>query len=299
MRAIVAVDKFRGFATATAAAHAIATGMSECGVDATPLPVGDGGENTADAIWRVTGGEWIPVEGLDAWDRPVTARLLRLPLGDIVLEAAHVIGLRDRPDGHSPARCSSAALGALIRSAAPYVRRRLVVCLGGTATLYGGRGLAGVLGGRIPVERVVVAADVDVTYHDCVRVFGRQKGATPAEIADLSAALTSTAAELSAGAGVDLCRLPFCGGVAGALACLGAELCGGFAVYCALTGFVDAVREADVLIAGEGRADATTWLGKAAGEVIRFARASGSGPGLWRAPSLQTRGARSWTRAPR
>ncbi|GAA3216528.1 glycerate kinase [Dactylosporangium siamense] len=283
LRAIVAADKFRGFATALSASREIAAGMREVGVDAVPLPVGDGGEETARAVHHVTGGTWVVVDAVNAWGRPVAAQVLQVPNGDTLLEAADVIGLHARPADASPLTLSSAALGQLIRRAAPHVDRRLVVCLGGTATMDGGRGLVEALDGRLPVDRVLVAADVDVGYSDCVRLFARQKGATPAEAAQLSRNARRTGAQLERAAGIDPRVLPFGGaggGIGGALACLGAELRGGFSVYCALTGFADAVRGADVLIAGEGCADRTTWLGKAPGEVIRLARRGGMIAGL-------------------
>jgi glycerate kinase len=283
MRIVVAADKFRGFATALSASTEIAAGLCECGLDAVALPVGDGGEGTTHSVHRVTGGAWVVMDATDAWGRLVAVPVLQVPNGDTLIQAADVVGLQSRPAAVSPRTLSSAALGHLMLAVARHVEGRLVVCLGGTATLDGGKGLVAALGGRLPVDRVLVAADVNVGYFEAVPVFGLQKGATPAELPQLAREVAQTGADLARAAKLDLRALPFGGaggGIAGALACLGAELRGGFSVYCALTGFPDAVRGADVLVAGEGRADHTTWLGKAPGEVIRLARRGGMAAGL-------------------
>ena len=109
-----------------------------------------------------------------------------------------------------------------------------------------------------------VACDVTAAFLDAPRLFGPQKGAGPAEIAELErrfAALEELVLfQHKPGAGA-------AGGLGAALASLGAELVPGAALVLDTIGF-DASGY-DLVVTGEGRVDATTALGKAPGEVVR------------------------------
>jgi glycerate 2-kinase len=115
-----------------------------------------------------------------------------------------------------------------------------------------------------------VLCDVQTTLYDAPRVFGPQKGATPADVATLETRFRSfdavaPFAEL-AGSGA-------AGGLGAAFAALGAELVPGAAAVLDLVGFDP--RGYDLVVTGEGRVDATTSEGKAPVEVARRCRAAG------------------------
>lgn len=263
MRALACPASLKGVLDAAAAAAALAEGLRGASVDATELPVADGGEGTLEALHASLGGEWRRAAVHDAFGRPRSARWLALPEGSAVVEAAEAIPLD--PGRLDPMRASSRGLGELILAVGRPAR--LVVGLGGTATVDGGAGLLEVVR-ELPAP-TRVACDALVPLLDAARLFSAQKGATPEQAAVLEARLAATErlapfAELP-GAGA-------AGGLGAALASLGAELMPGASFVLDLLGFDP--RGYDLVVTGEGTVDRTTATGKAPGEIAaRCARA--------------------------
>jgi glycerate kinase len=140
--------------------------------------------------------------------------------------------------------------------------KQLLVCLGGTANVDGGRGLLEELD-ELPAP-TRVACDVDAPLLDAARVFASQKGASPQQALELEAQLTAMA-ELAPYA-----QLPgagAAGGLGAALASLGAELVPGAPLVLDRVGFDPTGY--DLVVTGEGTVDRTTARGKAPGEVAR------------------------------
>lgn len=264
MRALACPASLKGVLDAAAAAAALATGLRAGGAEAVELPVADGGEGTADAIQRSLGGTWHRAVVPDAFGHARTARWLELPDGTAIVEAAEAIPLD--PDRLDPMRASSRGLGELIAAAgsAP----RLLVGLGGTATVDGGAGLREALPELSAPTRV--ACDTLVPLLDAARLYARQKGATPEQIDELAARLVAMD-ELAAFAGLP--GAGAAGGLGAALASLGAELVPGAALVLTTAGFEPA--GFDLVVTGEGRVDRTTATGKAPGEVARRCREAG------------------------
>jgi glycerate 2-kinase len=266
MRALLSPASLKGVLTAGEAAAALAEGLP----GAVSLPVADGGEGTAEVLRAALGGEWRAARVADPLGRPVEARWLVLPGGEAVVEAAAALGLPLlSPEERDPLRASSRGLGELVAAALEGGASSLLVALGGTATVDGGAGLLEVLG-ELPPTRVL--CDVRTRLDDAARVFGPQKGASPEDVAVLEARLAALGrlrpyAELP-GSGA-------AGGLGAALASLGAELVEGAAAVLDLVGFDDALAACDLVVTGEGAVDATTFEGKAPGEVAARARAAG------------------------
>ena len=237
-RAIACPDSLKAVLPAREAAAALARGFGDVGVDCAQLPLADGGEGTADAL---------------------AGRL-----GDAaVVEAAQHIPFD--PAARDVGAASSRPLGeAIAQVRAP----RLVVGLGGTANMDGGAGLLEVLH-ALPAPTLVLC-DVETTLYDAPRTFGPQKGATPAQAAELEMRFRADErlapyAQLS-GSGA-------AGGLGAALASLGAELVPGAASILDLLGFEPAAY--DLVVTGEGRVDVTSSAGKVTGEVARRCAAAG------------------------
>ena len=218
----------------------------------------DGGEGTLDALCDLVGY----VDAVDAFDRPRRARVGRRRDATIV-EAAEVIPLD--PERLDVDAASSRGFGELLRQLRP---ERLVVSLGGTATMDAGAGLLEVLD-ALPAPTTVLC-DVRTTLYDAPRLFGPQKGATSEQVAALEgrfralAALAPFATVPGSGAA---------GGLGAALASLGAELVPGAPAVLDLVG-LDPARY-DLVVTGEGRVDETTPEGKAPAEVARRCAAAG------------------------
>ena len=260
MRALASPASLKGVLTAAEAATALARGMRSAGAEAVELPVADGGEGTAEALWLSRGGAWREADVHDAFDAPRRGRWLSLPDGTAVVEAAAAVPLD--PARLDPLVASSRGFGELVAAALADGANSLLLCLGGTATMDAGEGFLEVLG-ELPVP-ARVACDVRATLAEAPRLFGPQKGAGPAEMAELERRFAARE-EL-----VLVQHKPFtgaAGGLGAALATLGAELVPGAALVLDEVGF-DA-SAFDLVVTGEGRVDATTALGKAPGEVVR------------------------------
>ncbi|MCW2635671.1 MAG: glycerate kinase [Blastococcus sp.] len=281
-RVVAAPDKFRGSATATQVARAVAAAAASAGWTCVQLPMADGGEGTLDAFGggnrttRVTGPHGLPLDA--AWR-----------LGDdgiAVVESALASGLAlaGGAGGNDPMAATTRGTGELIAAALAAGARRVVVSLGGSATTDGGLGAVDVLERYAPFDGVdgrpdvLVACDVRTAFGDAAAVFGPQKGATPAEIVELTDRLERLAARYRERFGVDMTRIEgagAAGGLGGGLAALGARLVPGFDLIAEHTGLPDAIATADAVVTGEGRLDAASFSGKVVGGVLELAARSG------------------------
>ena len=264
-RALACPASLKGVLSAREAAAALADGLRTW-ADVDELPVADGGEGTLEVLHVAVGGEWHDAEVSDAFGALRAARWLLLPDGTAVVEAAQAIPLD--PARLDAMHASSRGLAQLIRAVGN--PDRLLVCLGGTANVDGGRGLLGELDGLPAPTRA--ACDVDVALLDAARVFAKQKGASPEQMRELEARLAAMP-EL-----VPYASLPgagAAGGLGAALAYLGAQLVPGSRHVLDVIGF-DPVGY-DLVVTGEGTVDATTGRGKAPGEVSRRCVLAGVG----------------------
>jgi glycerate kinase len=257
VNALASPASLKGVLSAREAAAFLAEGFRGGGTEATELPIADGGEGTAEVLGaRVL----ARVRVSDAFGQPREAPIRALPDGTAVVESAEAIPLD--PQRLDPLTASSRGLGELI---AEVEAERLLVCLGGTANADGGSGLREVLS-ELPAPTTVLC-DALVPLRDAALRFAPQKGATPEQVGLLErrlAAMTELApyAELP-GAGA-------AGGLGAALAALGGELVPGAREVLERLRFRDRVREASLVVTGEGTIDATTTTGKAPGEALRI-----------------------------
>jgi glycerate 2-kinase len=279
VRALACPASFKGVLSASAAAAALGEGLKAGGADVEHVPVADGGEGTADVLYAARGGEWRVAHVSDPLGRPVDARWLLLPDGTGVVEAAAAVGLPLlAPDELDPLRASSRGFGELVATALDEGAQRLLLCLGGVATVDGGAGMRAALaeGRRAPSTTVLqgsaVACDVSTRLGDAARLFGPQKGASPADVAELERRLGGME-ELRPYA--DLPGAGAAGGLGAALAALGATLLPGATLVLETIGFRARLDGASLAVTGEGQVDATTAEGKAPGAVAAACREAG------------------------
>lgn len=318
MRVVVAPDKFGGTLSAPEAARAIARGWAHGDPEALieEIPVADGGEGTLETLVSAMGGERRRHVVTGPLGDPVEAdfALVRSAGGmEAIVEMARASGLRLVPeDRRDPLLATSRGTGELILAAARERPRRIVVCLGGSATNDGGAGMAQALGVRLRDARdgelgpggaalrglasidtsalapevrgieIVVATDVDSLLTGpagASAVFGPQKGASAEEVRVLDEALRHFGAVIREQLGIDVAGVPGSGAAgglgAGLLAFLGAHIRPGFDVVAEALGLERRLQGADVVVTGEGRFDAQTARGKAPAGVLRLARDAG------------------------
>jgi glycerate kinase len=265
-------DKFRGSLTADEAARAFAAGVERAGRRARRLPLADGGEGTLAVLCpraddlraaRVTGPLGTPVEA--RWG---------LRDGTAVVEMAQASGLALVEGPNDPLRATTRGTGELIRIALDAEPERVIVGVGGSATVDGGLGAIEALDGDLRGADVVVACDVDTLFPAAARVFGPQKGADGRAVAELERRLEELAQRYEATWGVDVSALPgsgAAGGLAGGLAALGARLVPGASLVADVVGLRAALARASLALTGEGRFDRTSLSGKGVGHVLQVA----------------------------
>ena len=315
MKLVIAPDSFKESLSARAVAEAIAAGWARVYPDADLLlcPMADGGEGTVDALLSATGGTLQQTRVSGPLGDPVEARWGLLPDAQAIIEMAEASGLhRVEPARRDVLAASSHGTGELIRAALDAGVRRIVLGLGGSATNDGGAGLLAALGvrfldragqelalggaalaslsqidltgldTRLAQVEVMVAADVDNPLcgpRGASAVFGPQKGASPAQVEQLDAALAHYADVMAATLGEDLRDYPGVGAAGGlgfaARAVLRAAFRPGVELVAELSGLAAAVERADLVITGEGRLDGQSLHGKTPVGVARIARAAG------------------------
>lgn len=318
MRIVVAPDSFTGSSTAAEAAAAIAGGWREVrpADEVLELPQADGGVGTLDVVAHAVPDAVLHTAGTvtGADGRPAPARWLELPDGTALVELADCVGLVNmvRPD---PLGASTHGLGELLSRVLDAGARRVVVGLGGSGSTDGGAGALSALGARLldaqgrelpdgggalarlarieidelrsPPAELTLWCDVEAPLtgpHGAASVFGPQKGATPAQVRELGAALAHFANVL--GGEPDAPGSGAAGGTAyGLQTAWGARIASGSDAVAQLTGLDAVIASADLVITGEGRIDASSETGKVVGAVLQRADAAGT-PGALVAGSL-------------
>ena len=304
MLILIAPDSFKGCLSAQGVAAAMAAGLQQAFPEAELLqvPVADGGEGTVAALVRAAGGSLRVTVVQGPLETPVAATWGILGDGvTAVIEMAAASGLPLVPPGQRDAgRATSFGTGQLIQAALDQGLRRILIGLGGSATTDGGSGMARALGVRFldadgqdlpngglalaelaridfsgldPRLRETVlegACDVDNPLcgpRGAALTYGPQKGADPALVAALEAALETFARAAAAATGRDVAALPGSGAGGGLGAGLrfftGARLRPGVELVLEAVGFAVKVETANLVITGEGRTDLQTLNGKA------------------------------------
>jgi glycerate 2-kinase len=267
-------DKFRGSLTAPRAAEALAVGVERAGRPAIRLPLADGGEGTLDALCpSVADRRRALVRG--PLGAPVDAEWgMR---GDVaVVEMARASGLALVAAANDPLAATTHGTGELIRAALDAGAERILVAVGGSATTDGGLGALEALDFDLRGADVEVACDVTTTFVDAARVYGPQKGADAAMVAELERRLEALAERYRVTLGVDVRGRPgagAAGGLAGGLAAVGAHLVPGAALVGNVVCLREKLSDASLAITGEGRLDATSLAGKVVGHVLQEAGA--------------------------
>ena len=312
MKVVIAPDGFGGTLSASEAAAAIAAGWrrERPDDDLLEVPLSDGGEGLLEVVAQ-DGDRWMTTEVAGPLGHPVSAPWLLRDGQTAIIESARACGLGLVPEEQrSPFRTTTYGVGQLLAAARSAGATQILVGLGGSATVDGGTGALSGLGFRRTVEdgsglkigaddlhRVAAAdrgwspdfdgidvglvSDVTTTLDRSAEVFGPQKGATPEQVEQLSHALQRWAdvAERDLAGGRRHRDTPGSGAAGGlgfALACgLGARYEPGADRIASLSGFDDVVAEADVVITGEGRLDATSGAGKVIDIVLQRCRAVG------------------------
>jgi glycerate 2-kinase len=269
---LVAPDSFKGTFSAVEVAEAIGRGLRSAGVDADLCPVADGGEGTMETLLASIGGETVEVGAVrDPLGRPITASFALVDDGRRALvEMATASGLALVTEAErDPWAATTYGTGQLIRAAVEAGAEEVMVAVGGSATVDGGRGALDALAalGGAGDARIAVLCDVQTPWERCAEIYGPQKGADPDMVRRLAERLDAYATELPRDPrGVSMTGAA--GGLSGGLwAGLGAALEPGAPYVLDAVRFDERLRGSAGVIAGEGRIDEQSVMGKIVGEI--------------------------------
>jgi len=299
-KVIIAPDSFKGSLSAKQAADIIADEVHKAIPDCeiVKIPIADGGEGSVDTILSAIGGELFAERVQSPDDREIKAMYGISDKGAAIIEMAQSSGITKQKGLH-PMTSSTFGFGQLILDALERSARQFILCIGGSATTDGGCGMAAALGAeffdergssfvpcggtlskiaeigmsrfdeRVALSKFTVMCDVGNPLFGttgAAYVFSPQKGANPEQAELLDKGLRNLGALFSRHFGRDYANAAGAGAAgglgAGCMAFLGAELMSGIDTILHLCGFEEHIRDADLIITGEGKLDAQSFDGK-------------------------------------
>lgn len=316
MNVVVAMDSFKGSLSGLEAGKGVKEGILKAmpGANVSVYPLADGGEGTVEALVLGLNGklEKVMVTGPLGELVECTYGILEAT-GTAVIEMAGAAGITLVPEKErNLLNTTTYGVGEVIKDAIRKGCRHFIVGIGGSATNDGGIGMLQALGydmldrngkqvafGAKGLEQLVTIRDVGVIKElkecdfriacdvenplcgekGCSAVFGPQKGATPAMIAQmdrwLEAYATLTAAKYKK-ANASYPGTGAAGGMGFAfLAYTNAVLESGVKIILDETKLEEHILNADIVVTGEGRLDGQTILGKAPIGVAKLAKKHG------------------------
>lgn len=275
------------------------------------VPMADGGEGTVQSLVDATGGDIIQARVTGPLGKEVEAFYGILGDGNTaVIEMAAASGLHHVPvDKRNPLITTTRGTGELILKALDHKVKHIIIGIGGSATNDGGTGMAKALGAklldangaeikegggslaqlasidltnldsRLAEVKVEVACDVDnplTGETGASAVFGPQKGAAPDMVKQLDRNLAHYAAIVGKEMGIHIQSIPGAGAAGGLggglLAFLSAELKPGVDIVIKATQLESYIKNADLVITGEGKIDGQTIYGKTPIGVAKTAK---------------------------
>jgi glycerate kinase len=313
MHILIAPNAFKNSLTADEAACAIEEGLqlSKLKCSTTRFPIADGGDGTGALIIEKCKGQMITTEVHDPLSRKVTSQFGLIDAGKTaVIEMADASGLRLlKIDELNPLQASSRGTGELVRFALDKGVNKIIIAMGGSATVDGGCGILSALGisffnaenvllDAVPQSLAALArvdtSELDQRVLNCelivlcdvnnmllgpqgaAAVFGPQKGATADDVVKLDNFLRRFADITEKQTGIKMAALKYGGSAGGAAAgvCafLNAKLVNGIEYFLQITGFEEELQKSDLLITGEGSIDLQTLQGKGPFGVARQAK---------------------------
>ena len=310
MRIIIAPDKFKGSLSALEVCDIIKISLTtknpQLKIDTVPLA--DGGEGTCEILTNLSNGTMVPLEVMDPLMRKIKSRYGLSGDGKVAfIEMALASGLQLlKPEERNCTITSTFGTGQLIKHAMEHGAQEIVMGIGGSATNDAGMGMAQALGYRFisksgkPLEGIgknlieiaeidkselnpnllntvfTILSDVENPLHGkegAAFIFGKQKGATEDDIKLLDQGLRNfdlVAQRMN-------CNVMFAGsGAAGGLGAgsklfLNAQIKSGIDFIMNFTELEKKIKNADIVITGEGKVDSQTLSGKVVKGVATLA----------------------------
>jgi len=275
------------------------------------IPMADGGDGTVRCLVNATGGKILREKVTGPLGDEVWASYGILgDKKTAVIEMAEASGLTLVPENkRNPLITTTYGTGQLIKSALDQGCRKMIIGIGGSATNDGGAGMVQALGAklldkdgeeigfgggelkkvfridtkyldnRLSETKVLIASDVSNPLcgpKGASKIYGPQKGATPEVIKELDESLSHFAEIIKRDLNKDIKDMPGAGAAGGLgaslIAFLNAELKSGIEIIIEIVKLEQAIKDADLVITGEGKIDSQTIYGKAPIGVAKIAK---------------------------
>jgi len=303
MHIIIAPNAFKGSLTAEEAADCIAEGIRQSQLDCSLslIPVADGGDGTARLIAKKMNSKAIPVSVHDPLGRIVEATFgWAEDTKTAIIEISDASGIKLlKKEELNPLVANTRGAGELILAALEHGAQKILIGVGGTATVDGASGLLSALGAGFKNEQggtiaklpeglvqlksidlsrlnkrlkqceITVLCDVKNTLlgaNGSAAVFGPQKGASANDVILLEKCLEQLNLVAEKTLNVSMASMIHggaAGGVAAGLAAfLGADLVSGIKYFLDVVNFDETLQEVDIVITAEGSLDSQTLEGK-------------------------------------
>jgi glycerate 2-kinase len=313
MHILIAPNAFKNSLDAAKVAEAINNGLhkSKLSYTTTCFPVADGGDGTAGLLIDHLSGQLINAIVKDPLKRKISSSFGWIEKDKTaIIELAAASGLRLlKADEYDPLITTTQGTGQLIIETLNKDVAKIILCIGGSATVDGGTGILKALGikffdaerneldnlpaslsslteidttslnKRIANTEIIILCDVEnplLGPNGAAAVFGPQKGASGKDVELLEAGLTKLRDVVLSKMGKDMAVIKH-GGAAGGVAAslhtfLNARLVNGIDYFLEATGFEKELKKADVVITGEGSIDEQTLHGKGPFGVAKRAK---------------------------
>lgn len=311
MKVVAAIDSFKGSMTSMEAGNAVKKGILAAKPDAEVWlsPLADGGEGTVDALIEGLGAEKIPVTVAGPLGEKVSCYYGFLEeTKSAVMEMASAAGIT-LVTKKDPLRASTYGVGEMIADALKRGCKNFMIGIGGSATNDGGIGMLKALGfeffdedgndvgegaaALVKIEvirtenknpllsgaKFQIACDVKNPLcgkQGATYIFGSQKGVTEEQKEQVDEAMRHYADVTKESLDCDFADCEGAGAAGGLgyafLSYLAGELIPGVELILQATGLEEKMKNADVVVTGEGRLDAQTVMGKAPVGVAALAK---------------------------
>lgn len=313
MNILICPDSYKESLCAFDAGDHIMKGIQKVFPDAACkiIPMADGGEGTVEVLLASAGGHYIETTVHDPLMRPVRASygiLSDKTTAVIEMAAASGLPLLNYHE-RNPVITTSYGTGELIKSALDHNCNKIIVGMGGSATIDAGTGMAQALGiafkdqqatlviqgggslnritdidfskidPRIKNCEIIAACDVSnplTGKNGAAYVYGPQKGATQKQIRILDENLRQLTSMIRNSMNVDVENKSGAGSAgglgAGLVAFINAQLEPGFDLIAQMVGLQQQIQWADIIITGEGKIDLQTSFGKVPGGISCMAK---------------------------
>ena len=313
MHILIAPNAFKNSLDAPKVAEAISEGLRKSKLQCATscFPVADGGDGTAGLLIDHLKGERIHANVHDPLMREVISSFGWIEKDKTsIIELAAASGLRMlKAAEYNSLTTTTFGTGELILKALEKNANKIILCIGGSATVDGGTGILKALGikfldakgnelndmpaslsslreidttgcdNRIKNTRIIILCDVEIPLlgpNGAATIFGPQKGASEKDVQLLENKLTKFNEIALRKTGKEMAAIKH-GGAAGGVAAglhtfLDADLVNGIDYFLQITGFEKELIKADMVITGEGNIDLQTLHGKGPFGVAKKAK---------------------------